>query len=117
MQTNKDLKEQVIEYLTNNCITKSKAISMDLLADIHHISTRAVRSIIEDIRTNDIPLTNGYCLVSHNEGYWLSKDEQDIENWINRYLGTAKTQFKVAKATIKQLNREKQAKIQGEFQF
>ena len=113
---NKDLKQLLITFLTNYSKGKEKSISMERLSYIHNTTTRQIRSVIEDIRTNDIPL-NGYFLVSHNEGYWLTKDEEETEQWLHRYLGTAKTQFKVAKSTIKQLNRERQSKIQSQFNF
>lgn len=113
----KELNQEVINLFLNFHTEKKYAISMQDLALAFNTTTRQIRSIIEEIRTNHIPLDNKYCLVSHNEGYWLTCDEKDIEQWLYRYLGTAKTQFSVAKQTIKQLNREKQAKIQGEFSF
>lgn len=109
--------QEVIDLFLNFHKEKKCAISMQDLALTFNTTTRQIRSIIEEIRTNHIPLDNKYCLVSHNEGYWCSDDEKEIEIFLHRYLGAAKTQFKVAKATIKQLNREKQAKIQSEFDF
>lgn len=107
---------ELLDYLLANCTSKSKSISMGSLSFNLGITERSLRSLIEDIIKKHMPF-EGYCLVSHNEGYWLSKDEQEIEDWLHRYLGVAKTQFAVAKATIKQLNRERQNKVQGEFQF
>jgi hypothetical protein len=108
----KDLKS----FLLKKCVGKKNAKSMLALALIFDTNTRLIRSEIEQIR-QQVPLEGGYCLVSHNQGYWLSKDIEEIKSFLKRYLGGAAKQFKNARNTIKQLNREEQAQIQAQFIF
>jgi len=108
----KDLKS----FLLTKCVGKKNAKSMLALALIFDTNTRQIRSEIEQIR-QQVPLEGGYCLVSHNQGYWLSKDIEEIKSFLKRYLGVAAKQFKNARNTIKQLNREEQAQIQAQFIF
>jgi hypothetical protein len=109
-------KKDLESFLLTKCVGKKKAKSMLALSLIFYTTTRQIRSEIEKIRQK-VPLEGGYCLVSHNEGYWVSKDVEEIKSFLKRYLGTAAKQFKNARQTIKQLNREEQAKIQAQFVF
>lgn len=111
----KELNQQIKEYLLLNNIGIKKAISMDSLAEVFQTNTRKIRSEIEILR-QQVPI-EGFCLVSHNEGYWLTQDTTEIKAFLKRYLGTAASQFKTAKQTIKQLNRTEQAEIQAQFDF
>jgi hypothetical protein len=108
----KDLKS----FLLTKCVGKKNAKSMLALSLIFDTNTRKIRSEIEEIR-QQVPLEGGYCLVSHNQGYWVSNDIEEIKSFLKRYLGAAAKQFKNARQTIKQLNREEQAQIQAQFIF
>jgi hypothetical protein len=108
----KDLKS----FLLTKCVGKKNAKSMLALSLIFDTNTRKIRSEIEEIR-QQVPLEGGYCLVSHNQGYWVSNDIEEIKSFLKRYLGAAAKQFKNARQTIKQLNREEQAQIQAQFVF
>lgn len=113
----KELNQQIKEYLLLNNIGIKKAISMDSLAEVFQTNTRQIRSEIEILR-QQVPLgEEKYFLVSHNEGYWLTKDTKEASQWLNRYLGQAAKQFKNARKTIQQLDRETKAKIQSQFDF
>jgi hypothetical protein len=115
MQKHKETSE-IKSYLLRNCIGIDKAISMDNLAYYWNTNTRQIRLIIEELR-EQVPLEGGYSLVALNEGYWLTKDAEEIKKFLKRYLGGAAKKFKTAQATIKQLSRDEQAKIQAQFQF
>lgn len=115
MPQKKDLTQTVKEYLLSHHIGIKKSISMQDLALKCNTNQRMLRKTIEELRQK-VPI-EGYCIVSHNNGYWLTKDTNEIQQFLHRYLGTAATQFKVAKQTIKQLNRQEQKKIQLMFEF
>jgi len=108
----KDLKS----FLLTKCVGKKNSKSMQHLSLIFDTNTREIRHQIEKIR-QQVPLEGGYCLVSHNQGYWVTKDINEIKLFLKRYLGSAAKQFKNARQTIKQLNREEQAQIQAQFVF
>jgi len=113
----KELNQEIKEHLLKTCVGIKNAISMESLAFTFNTNTRQIRIEIELLR-QQVPLgEDKYFLVSHNEGYWLTKDTKEASQWLNRYLGQAAKQFKNARQTIKQLNREEQAKIQKQFEF
>lgn len=75
---------------------KKYAIHMELLAYKLNTTTRQVRLAIEEIRREN--LIKNYFIVSDLEsGYYLSKNQADIENWLNHYLGRAFSLIKTAK--------------------
>lgn len=95
---------------------KRFAIHQDLLAHKAGISARQLRMIIERIRREN--LIDGYVVVSDLErGYWLSKNEKEIEQWLHSFLGQAFSMIKTAKAAKKFLKKSNHDKLQTKLKF
>lgn len=87
----------------------------ELLSYFCNCNERQLRKLIEQIREQD--LATGYVLVSSDKGYKLTKDANEIESFLNRYLGAAFTQIKVAKAAKKFLTRQQVDLIQTKLEL
>ena len=95
---------------------KRFAIHQDWLAHTAGITTRQLRMIIERIRREN--LIDGYVVVSDlDRGYWLSKDEKEIDKWLHSFLGQAFSMIKTAKTAKKFLKKSNQDKLQTKLKF
>ena len=94
---------------------KHTTIGAEMLSDLVACNERTLRKLIEQIREQD--LATGYVLVSSDKGYKLTKDANEIEAFLNRYLGAAFTQIKVAKAAKKFLTRQQVDLIQTKLEL
>lgn len=107
--------EKVIDYLLCEKQTLDGYTSAKSLSIMCNVSERSLRLLIEEIRTND--LAKGYVLISGNSGYKLSKDSDEINQFLNRYLSAAFTQIKVAKSAKQFLNQSQLTGIQTQLEL
>ncbi|MDY4129517.1 MAG: HTH domain-containing protein [Peptostreptococcus porci] len=82
------LKEQVLRQLSDEPI-KREDLSRRL-----GVSDRGVREAIARLREQGIPI----CSNSDNKGYWLARNEAEINHTIKEYRARAFKMLKVAKA-------------------
>lgn len=79
------------------------------------ITERQLRKLVEEIREQD--LAKGYVLISSDKGYKLSNDADEINAWLNRYLGAAFTQINVAKQAKRFLSEQQVKGIQTKLEL
>lgn len=72
----------------------SKPASRSELSNWIGIDDRAVRKAIERLRLQGYPI----CSTSHKKGYWLSDNEEEINNVIREYRSKAFKMLKTARA-------------------
>ena len=76
--------KDLISVLPN---TKENAVSMKDLARRLEMNTREVRQYVLEARKA------GLCILSNENGYWLSEDAIEVERYVERRRNVAKTIF------------------------
>ena len=107
--------ERVIECIKTFTNQSTEFLSAKFIAYNLYITERQLRKLCEEIREND--LAKGYVLISGNDGYKLSNDAEEINAWLNRYLGAAFTQINVAKQAKRFLNEKQLQGIQTKLEL
>ena len=94
---------------------QTKPIIMAELAVLCNVSERKLRNLIAEIRENG--LSGEFVLVCGDEGFWLTKNTEEISRWLSRYLSYAFTMIHVARHTKKFLTEAEAKKIQLALEF
>jgi len=107
------MKSQLISWL--HACKLLRKLSGKELAEKLETTERQVRLLVEEIRREG--LVEDYCLLSCDEGYYLSDDADEINRFLNAYLSHAFSRIRTAQ-TMKRFLSEQQVKgIQTELQF
>lgn len=107
--------EKVLYFLKRELETENDFISMARLSWLVECNERVLRKLIEEIRRND--LATGYVLISSDKGYCLSNNADEINAFLNRYLGMAFSQIKTAQHAKKFLSDQQNKEIQLQLNF
>lgn len=83
-----DTEAQVLNKLSSEPVSRSE------LSNWIGIDDRAVRKAIERLRLQGYPI----CSTSHKKGYWLSDNEEEINNVIREYRSKAFKMLKTARS-------------------
>lgn len=93
----------------------SAPIKMWELAMRAKVTERKLRLIIAEIRERN--LIDGYVLVSSDDGYWISNNPDEINQWLQRYLSYAFSMLKTSKAAKAFITENDAKEIQYQLQF
>jgi len=105
------MKQKLIDYLKDR---SSKCSGIELS---YYLETteRNVRALVEEIRREG--LVEDYCLLSSDDGYYLSADQDEINRFLNAYLAHAFSRIKTANTMKKFLSEQQVKEIQIELEF
>ena len=83
---------EMLSVYKNLKVGKDNAISRTALAELVNMSDRKLRKTIADIRENGGSLGLTYYVVSdsHGKGYWLTRDEHEIEVFVRQMMSRVK---------------------------
>ena len=107
------LKKIAIRVIQSHTSVKN-ALSMEDFALAIGTSTRQLRLVVAELRRYN-PFGEYFLVSDHANGYWLSKDVEEIDSWISGSQSAAKSLFKTLSSAAKLASHKKQKELYGDL--
>lgn len=117
MKRIESLSKEVKSYLQEHCIDAENAISMQDLANTLECSTRDIRHAIRELRREQLCFGDYVLISNHKDGYWLSKNVEEINLWLKGYMSMALDILKTTQTARKMVKHKMSEEMIHLFNF